>query len=106
MTTQASLDYTKLSTWENMDYIQTCLRISERNAGAITASATVYNAITNNKVRAALFFQCETLGIKGWKFYTVFKECCGENLTQFMKCVMKSEQVMFATIKKYEEKEK
>lgn len=103
----ASLDYSKLSTWENVDPVIASARISAEgsggiNMGAMVASIEVFEKIADIPKRAQFFLNCETLNLRGWKFHAAYKYHSHENCDAFIQAVLNSDQAMLAVVAKIE----
>ncbi len=76
-----SLDFKSLSTWENVDLMIACKRISSSdesendrcNPGALRVSIDVFKMIKDKKECAQFFLNCENLGLRGWKLFFAYK---------------------------------
>ena len=104
-----SLDFNNISTWESVDPITACMRLSSDgengtgyNPGALRVSADIFKMIENKNERAHFFLNCEKLGLRSWKLFFAYKYPCHEDYTNFIQCVLKSDEVMINALRERE----
>lgn len=104
-----SLDFSRFSTWENVDFVTACLRMScneedknSYNLGALKVSATLFKKIENKNERAQFFSKCENLGLRSWKLAFAFKNLCHSNYEYLFRSVLKSDEAMLKALKEKE----
>lgn len=103
------LDFNNISTWENIDFVTACLRIScsaENNnsyhSGALKVSATIFKRMNDKNLRAHFFLNCEKLDVRNWKLFYAYKHLCNENYADFVRNVLKSDEAMIRALKEKE----
>ena len=105
-----SLDFNNISTWENIDPVTACKRLSSEkndegyNLGALRVSSDLFQKIKDTNRRAQLFLNCETLGLRGWKLFFAYEYPCNRDYDNFVQCVMKSDAAMIQAIIDHEKR--
>lgn len=98
----ASIDFSKLSTWEKLDRDTICIRIAivenSLHVGATRVCTQVFKMPTEASQRAQFFFNCEKMDLRGEKLFKVFKYHSDQDYSSFIHSVLSSDRAMLEFI--------